>query len=551
MLRHIDIRHYALIDHLDVELAPGFTVITGETGAGKSIIMGALGLLMGQRADAKSIRAGETKCVVEARFDIAAYGLAPLFEELDLDYDDETVVRREIHSNGKSRAFVNDTPVSLSQLKSLAPHLIDIHSQHQNLLLNDSSFQLKVVDAIARSHDELLRYAACYGEYMRVTRELESLRRQAQKALEERDFAQFQYDQLSEAALSATEQEELETELDRLNHAEEVKSELSAVTARFDSDEYGLLQSLKEALSSVRRVARYIDEGETLAARVESSLIELRDLGSEFGAMYNDLEFDPERKRQIEERLDLIYTLEQKHRVKSVAELIALQEEFEAKLQRMDEYDSEIEELARQADALHAELEAAASVLSEKRRAVLREIEEALVERLSYLGMPNASCRVEVTETEGYTSTGRDCVSFLFSANRNTALRPIADIASGGEISRVMLCIKALIASKSELPTIVLDEIDTGVSGEVANRMGEMMRQMAEHMQVITITHLPQIAARGAAHFKVYKADTEEGTTSNIRLLTPEGRLMEIAEMLSGKNPSESAIANARELMGV
>ncbi|MBO8440721.1 MAG: DNA repair protein RecN [bacterium] len=550
MLRHIDIRHYALIDHLDMELAQGFTVITGETGAGKSIIMGALGLLMGQRADAKSIRAGETKCVVEARFDIAAYGLAPLFEELDLDYDDETVVRREIHSNGKSRAFVNDTPVSLSQLKSLAPHLIDIHSQHQNLLLNDSSFQLKVVDAIARSHDELSRYAACYGEYMRVIRELESLRRQAQKALEERDFAQFQYDQLSEAALSATEQEELETELDRLNHAEEVKSELSAISARFDSDEYGLLQSLKEALSSVRRIARYIDEGETLAARVESSLIELRDLGSEFGAMYNDLEFDPERKRQIEERLDLIYTLEQKHRVKSVAELIALQEEFEAKLQRMDEYDSEIEELARQADALHAELEAAASALSEKRRAVTGEIEDALVERLSYLGMPNASCRVEVAETEGYTSTGRDCVSFLFSANRNTALRPIADIASGGEISRVMLCIKALIASKSELPTIVLDEIDTGVSGEVANRMGEMMRQMAEHMQVITITHLPQIAARGAAHFKVYKADTEEGTTSNIRLLTPEGRLMEIAEMLSGKNPSESAIANARELMG-
>lgn len=551
MLRHIEIRHYALIDHLDMELAPGFTVITGETGAGKSIIMGALGLLMGQRADAKAIRDGETKCVVEARFDIAAYDLAPVFEELDLDYDDETVVRREIHANGKSRAFVNDTPVSLAQLKSLAPYLTDIHSQHQNLLLNDSSFQLKVVDAVARSQEERARYASRYAEYMRVTHALDNLKRQAQEAQAERDFAQFQYDQLAGAALSVTEQDELETELDRLNHAEEVKSELSAVTARFDSEEYGILPSLKEALSAVRRIARYVDGGETLASRMESALIELRDLGGEFDTMYNDMEFDPERKRQIEERLDLIYTLEQKHRVKSVAELMALQEEYEAKLQRMDEYDGEIEELARQAEALRGELDAAASVLSAKRRGVAGEIEGALVERLSYLGMPNASLSVDVTETEEYTLTGRDAVSFLFSANRNTALRPITEIASGGEISRVMLCIKALIASKSELPTIVLDEIDTGVSGEVANRMGEMMRQMAEHMQVITITHLPQIAARGASHFKVYKADTEGGTTSNIRRLTQEGRLMEIAEMLSGKNPSESAIANARELMGV
>ena len=556
MLKHLYISQYALIDTLDLDLSDGFSVITGETGAGKSIIMGALALVMGARADAKAVRDGAAKCVVEATFQITDYKLqitdesqlSTFFEEYGLDFEEECVIRREVTAAGKSRAFVNDTPVTLQQMRAIASLLIDIHSQHENLLLNNANFQLKIVDIIAQSSAELAVYKAIYDEWKGVKVRLAEVREMAEKWASERDYAQFQFDQLNDANLVETEQEELEAELETLSHAEEIKTYLSEAANRLDDDQYGIVWQMKEVAQKLAGASKYMKTAETLSERAEGLYIELKDISGEVADACGEMEFDPQRKAWIEERLDAIYSLEQKHRVSSVAELIALRDEYDAKLQRIDSFDEEIAELEKQVAQLTLQLSSAACVLTEKRGSVREQIAEYLVARLQLLGMANARIEVRMSVKE-YASDGVDVVELLFTANKNAELRPIVSIASGGEIARLMLALKCLIAKSAELPTIIFDEIDTGVSGDVAGRMGEMMAEMAKDIQVITISHLPQIAARGAQHFKVFKQDTEDATVTQIVELSLAEREAEIAEMLSGKNPSEAAISAARELL--
>ena len=583
MLKHLYISNYALIDELELSLENGFSVITGETGAGKSIIMGALALVMGARADSKSVREGAQKCVVEASFFVNGqwsmrddrfshtenlslmestefteeaeaspasvnFLLLELFEEYGLDWEEECVIRREVTAAGKSRAFVNDTPVTLQQMRTIASLLVDIHSQHENLLLNNSDFQLKIVDVIAQSGVEREAYKAVYDEWRETAQKLVEVREMAEKWATERDYAQFQFDQLNDANLVETEQDELETELEVLNHTEEIKGDLSEASVRLDDEQYGVVMQLREVKQKVAHAARYMKAAELLTERVESLYAELQDVAAEVAGICSDTEFDPQRKAWVEERLNTIYTLQQKHRVGTVAELIALRDEYDAKLQRIDSFDEEIAGLEKQVSLLTSQLADAANSLTAKRNGVRDEIADYLVDRLQMLGMQNVRIEVQITQKD-YALDGQDAVAFLFTANKNAELRPIASIASGGEIARLMLALKCLIARSAELPTIIFDEIDTGVSGEVAARMGEMMASMAEYIQVLTITHLPRIAARGKQHFKVYKQDTEERTITKITQLTPSQREAEIAEMLSGKNPSEAAILAARELL--
>ena len=561
MLKHLYISQYALIDALELDLSNGFSVITGETGAGKSIIMGALALVMGARADAKSVREGAQKCVVEVTFQITDYRLqitdnfstfnfqlSTQFEEYGLDLEEECVIRREVTAAGKSRAFINDTPVTLQQMRTIVSLLIDIHSQHENLLLNNTDFQLNVVDIIAQSAEEREAYKAVYDDWRTTVQKLAEVREMAEKWASERDYAQFQFEQLKDANLLETEQDELEDELEVLNHTEEIKGDLLEVSSRLDDEQYGVVMQLREVKQKVAHAARYMKQAEGLVERVESLYVELKDVSAEVSDMCGDMEFDPQRKAWVEERLNTIYALEQKHRVGTVAELIALRDEYDAKVQRIDSFDEEIAVLEEQVARLASELASVADVLTEKRGGVRNEIAAYLVERLQLLGMVNARIEVRISKKD-YSVDGQDVVEFVFTANKNAELRPIASIASGGEIARLMLALKCLIAKSAELPTIIFDEIDTGVSGEVAGRMGEMMADMAEDIQVLTITHLPQIAARGKQHFKVYKQDTDDATVTQIVELSASERELEIAEMLSGKNPSETAILAARELL--
>ena len=562
MLKHLYISQYALIDTLELDLTDGFSVITGETGAGKSIIMGALALVMGARADAKAVRDGATKCVVEAtfvnaqctmhnaQFSTLNSQLSTLFEEYGLDFEEECVIRREVTSAGKSRAFVNDTPVTLQQMRAIASLLIDINSQHENLLLNNSDFQLKIVDIIAQSRVEKEAYRAVYDEWRMTMQKLAEVREIAEKWATERDYAQFQFEQLNEANLIATEQDELEAELETLNHVEEIKGDLSGALSRLDDEQYGIVLQMREVKQNVAHTARYMKQAEALTERLESLYVELKDVSAEVADMCGDMEFDPQRKAWIEERLDAIYSLEQKHRVASVPELIALRDEYEAKLQRIDSFDDEIAALEKELSALSSQLSTEAKRLTDKRSGVCEKIADYLVERLQLLGIVNARIEVRMSAKD-YALDGADVVEFLFTANKNAELRPIASIASGGEIARLMLALKCLIAKSAELPTIIFDEIDTGVSGDVAGRMAEMMDEMARDIQVLTISHLPQIAARGVQHFKVFKYDTDDATVTRVVELSASERELEIAEMLSGKNPSEAAISAARELLAI
>ena len=562
MLKHLYISQYALIDTLELDLTDGFSVITGETGAGKSIIMGALALVMGARADAKAVRDGATKCVVEAtfvnaqctmhnaQFSTLNSQLSTLFEEYGLDFEEECVIRREVTSAGKSRAFVNDTPVTLQQMRAIASLLIDIHSQHENLLLNNSDFQLKIVDIIAQSRVEKEAYRAVYDEWRMTMQKLAEVREIAEKWATERDYAQFQFEQLNEANLIATEQDELETELETLNHVEEIKGDLSGALSRLDDEQYGIVLQMREVKQNVAHTAKYMKQAEALTERLESLYVELKDVSAEVADMCGDMEFDPQRKAWIEERLDAIYSLEQKHRVSSVSELIALRDEYEAKLQRIDSFDDEIATLEKELSVLSSQLSTEAKRLTVKRSGVCEKIADYLVERLQLLGIVNARIEVRMSAKD-YALDGADVVEFLFTANKNAELRPIASIASGGEIARLMLALKCLIAKSAELPTIIFDEIDTGVSGDVAGRMAEMMDEMARDIQVLTISHLPQIAARGVQHFKVFKYDTDDATVTRVVELSASERELEIAEMLSGKNPSEAAISAARELLSI
>ena len=548
MLRSLYIQNYALIEKLDISFSSGFSVITGETGAGKSIILGAIGLLLGQRADVKAIRVGASKCIIEARFDISAYGMQPFFEENELEYEEECILRREVSASGKSRAFINDTPASLVQMKELGEQLIDVHSQHQNLLLNKEGFQLNVLDILSHNEEALSAYQHIFGAWKQAQQDLEALVARANQDKSDEDYIRFQLEQLEEAHLSAGEQEELEQEADTLSHAEEIKAGLYRVGQMLYSDEGGLLSGLKECLNTMLGLQRVYPVAGELAERMESTYIELKDISQEVSGKEDEIEFNPERLDEVNERLNLIYTLQQKHRVSTVGELLALTDEYAAKLSAITSSDEHIEELKARCDALYNKVKKQAAVLTKARTAAAREVEKQMAARLVPLGMPNVRFQVEIGARKEPGIHGADTVNFLFSANKNGALQSVSSVASGGEIARVMLSIKAMIAGAVKLPTIVFDEIDTGVSGEIADRMADIMEQ---DRQVISITHLPQIAARGCAHYKVYKQDNETETNSHIRRLTDDERVEEIAHMLSGAKLTEAALNNARALLEV
>ena len=552
MLRSLYIQNYALIEKLDIDFGSGFSVITGETGAGKSIILGAIGLLLGQRADVKSIRQGAAKCVIEARFEIAGYGMRPFFEENELEYEDECILRREVYASGKSRAFINDTPASLVQMKELGEQLIDVHSQHQNLLLNKEGFQLNVLDILAHDEEELNNYQSLHREWKQVQQDLEDLIVLAEQNKADEDYIRFQLEQLEDAQLAAGEQEELEQEADTLSHAEEIKAGLFRAGQVMNSDEGGLLSALKECLNTMLGLQKVYPSAGELAERLESSYIELKDISQEVSGKEEEIEFNPVRLEEVNDRLNLIYTLQQKHRVTTVDELLALADDYAAKLANITSSDEQIEELKVRSEALYSKVKKQAAVLTKLRTAAAREVEKQMAARLIPLGMPNVRFRVEIGARKEPGVHGADTVNFLFSANKNGALQSISSVASGGEIARVMLSVKAMIAGAVKLPTIVFDEIDTGVSGEIADRMADIMPEMGDSdRQVISITHLPQIAARGRAHYKVYKQDNETETNSHIRRLADEERIEEIAHMLSGATLTDAALNNAKALLGI
>lgn len=552
MLRSLYIQNYALIEKLDINFSSGFSVITGETGAGKSIILGAIGLLLGQRADVKSIRVGASKCVIEARFDISAYSMHPFFEENELEYENECILRREVHSSGKSRAFINDSPASLVQLKELGEQLIDVHSQHQNLLLNKEGFQLNVLDILSHNDEDLSAYQLLYKQWRQAQQDLEALTTRAEQDKSDEDYIRFQLEQLEEAQLSEGEQDELEQEADTLSHAEDIKAGLYRVNQTLYSDDNGLLAGLKDCLNTMLGIQKVYTPAVELAERMESTYIELKDISQEVSSQEEEIEFNPARLDEVNERLNLIYTLQQKHRVTTVDELLALAEDFATKLSAITSSEENVEELKVRCEALYNKVKKQAAVLTKSRTTAAREVEKQMSARLMPLGMPNVRFQVEIGVRKEPGAHGADTVNFLFSANKNGTLQSISSVASGGEIARVMLSIKAMIAGAVKLPTIVFDEIDTGVSGEIADRMADIMQEMGENnRQVISITHLPQIAARGRAHYKVYKQDNEIETNSHIRRLTDKERVEEIAHMLSGATLTEAALNNAKALLNL
>ncbi|WP_278505007.1 DNA repair protein RecN [Phocaeicola barnesiae] len=552
MLQAIYIQNYALIDKLDIDFTPGFSVITGETGAGKSIILGAIGLLLGQRADVKAIKNGATKCIVEARFRIATYGLEDFFAENDIEYDEEEcIIRREVSANGKSRAFINDTPASLSQIKILGEKLIDVHSQHQNLLLNKEGFQLNILDILAQDEKELSDYQKSYREYRQVCHDLEDFIVQAEKSRQDEDYLRFQLEQLEEANLQAGEQVSLEQEAETLSHAEDILAGLYKAGQLMDGDENGTLALTKECIQTLQNVSKVYPPAQEWLERLDSCYIELKDLAREISGSQEAVEFNPARLDFVNERLNLIYTLQQKHHVKSVEELIALTADYRMRLDAITSFDERIAALRNRQQELYQTVLQKAEVLTEVRTRSARYIERQMESLLVPLGMPNVRFAVELSPRKEPDAKGMDSVTFLFSANKNGTLQNVASIASGGEIARVMLSLKAMIAGAVKLPTIIFDEIDTGVSGSIAEKMALIMQDMGrQNRQVISITHLPQIAARGIAHYKVYKEDTETGTNSHIRRLSDEERVQEIAHMLSGATLTEAAMNNARALLG-
>ena len=549
MLQRLYIKNFTLIDVLDIAFEGGFSVITGETGAGKSIILGALGLLLGQRADSKAIKAGRDRCVIEAHFDLSRYGMEDFFKENDLDYDaHDCILRREVNSSGKSRAFVNDSPVALTTLRELGSQLVDIHSQHQNLLLNKEDFQLNVVDIIAGDGEALADYAASFKELRTATRQLEQMRETIAKNKENEDFLRFQHHELDEAKLIDGEQEELEQEYGILSHAEEIKSALFEADNILSGDG-GVVERLKAAAHSVETVAHLVPDIAETTDRLGSSFIELKDIANEISRQAERIDFDPARMEEVNERLDTIYRLQQKFHVASVAELIGLRDDFAEQLNQIDGGDDALRELEEREKALKGVCQQKAAHLTAIRSAAARTVEKEMRQRLVPLGIPKVQFEVSVTE-KPLAADGHDKVAFLFTANTSTPLQPVAQVASGGEIARVMLSLKAMISGAVKLPTIIFDEIDTGVSGKVAEMMARIMQEMGDNdRQVISITHLPQIAARGAVHYKVFKEEADEGTVSQMRRLGDSERVAEIAQMLSGSDISEAAIKNAEELL--
>ena len=553
MLQSIFIQNYALIDKLDIAFEPGFSVITGETGAGKSIILGAIGLLLGQRADVKAIRNGATKCIVEAKFSIASYGMEEFFKANDIEYDsDECIIRREVNINGKSRAFINDTPASLSQMKVLGEKLIDVHSQHQNLLINKEGFQLNILDILAQDIKELTDYQNEYNEYRKVSRELDECIRQAEETRKEEDYIRFQLQQLDEAELKEGEVAELEQEAETLSHAEDIKAGLYRSAQNIGGDEGGCLTLIKDSINTLQTVSKVFAKANEWKERLESCYIEIKDISHDMDDAQEAVEFNPSRLDFVNSRLNMIYSMMQKHHVKTDAELIEIAENYRQQLDMITSSDERISELESKKKKLYDSVIHKAEILTALRTESAGKIQSQMESLLIPLGMPNVKFAVEICRKKEPDINGLDAVNFLFSANKNGTLQNVASIASGGEIARVMLSLKAMIAGAVKLPTIIFDEIDTGVSGSIAEKMALIMQDMGrQDRQVLSITHLPQIAARGNAHYKVYKEDTETGTNSHIIRLSDEERINEIANMLSGSTMTEAARNNARSLLGL
>lgn len=552
MLKQLYIKNFTLIDELDIQLFPGFSVITGETGAGKSIILGALSLLLGQRADSKSIKSGCDRCIIEAHFDLSRYQLESLFADNDIDYDHEDCIfRRELTSTGKSRSFINDTPVSLAVMKSIGQQLVDIHSQHQNLLLQEEDFQLNVVDIIAQDGKQLSDYQQAFKDYQTARKAVVRMEEELAKAAENEDFMRFQYNELQEANLEPGQQEELEQESETLSHVEDIKEALFNAEGILSGEEANLVESLREVSRTLSGIKGVFADVAEVTERIDSCYIELKDIAAEVSQLSSHVDYDPKRLDFINDQLGIIYSLEKKHRVETVEELITLRNQLKEQLSHLDNSSEEMDILRQQEKAAREKALKKASELNALRLKAAQKVEKEMKSRLVPLGIPNIRFVVDITQTE-MTEKGTDKVAFLFSANTSTAMQPVAQIASGGEIARVMLSLKAMISGTVKLPTIIFDEIDTGVSGRVAEMMAKIMQEMGQtDRQVISITHLPQIAALGRHHYKVYKEETKEGTKSRMSLLSDEERIQEIAQMLSGSDVTTAAINNAKELLKI
>ena len=552
MLQQLYIKNFTLIDELDIELHPGFSVITGETGAGKSIILGAIGLLLGQRADSKSIKQGADRCVIEAHFDLSRYDLKPFFDENDIEYDDhDTIIRRELTAAGKSRAFINDTPVALTMLKEVGDQLMDVHSQHQNLLLNKQDFQLNVVDILANDSKELEEYQQCFANYQQKMKELNQLREEIERNKQNADFLQFQYDELEAAQLVEGEQEELEQQSETMSHAEDIKTALYEADNALNGDESGVVSQVKSAYNALNGISKVMPKTAELTERLDSCRIELKDIADEVSQLLERTDFNPAELDNINNRLDRLYELEKKYHVETVEELIQQRDNLKLKLSHIENSDEAVSEMEKEVAKLRSLCAHRAETISTMRRATADNMRSQLAQRLEQLGMPHARFDVSITKTE-LGKNGQDSISFLFSANTSTPLQPVSQVASGGEIARVMLSLKAMISGAVKLPTIIFDEIDTGVSGKIAEKMAQIMQEMGRtERQVISITHLPQIAALGSHHYRVSKEETKNGTVSHMTELNNEERITEIAQMLSGSDISDAAIQNAKELLKI
>jgi len=550
MLCNLAVENYALISTLEIEFRKGLTIITGETGAGKSILLGALSLILGRRADSSVLLDKRKKCIVEGTFEIAHYGLDAYLTENEIDYEDRTIVRREISVTGKSRAFINDSPVTLEVLSGFGSRLIDIHSQHHNLHLANSQFQMMVIDNFAHNQQSLKKYTYRYTEYRDLLAKHRNLQENSGKLKSELDYLEFQFKQLDEAQLKEGEQEELELELAKLTHAGEIKSALSATISLLEGENTATLQQLKECAGYISRIYKYLPDGENLYRRLEAAYIDLKDISHDIGMLDDKFDPDPSDLARVSDRLNLLYDLQKKHRVSTVNELAALRDQFGQKITEINSLDFNLEETEKDLEKKRQLLTESALELRQKRQEVLAPFEQKIIELMREVGIPNAGFKVQQDPADDFTDQGTDRILFLFSANKNIAPQEISRIASGGELSRLMLCIKSLLMDASGLPTLIFDEIDTGVSGEIAERVGNIINRMAERMQIINVTHLPQVASKGQHHYLIYKTEDEHTAVTHVKLLTPEERRMEIAKMLSGEEVTHAALENARALLG-
>jgi len=550
MIQSLYIRNYVLIDELEMDFSGGFTTITGETGAGKSILMGALNLILGQRVDTSILKLKDAKCIVEGTFR-AGEGLQKVFAEHDLDAEPLTLIRREIAPGGKSRAFINDTPVNLAVLKEVGNHLVDIHSQHQNLQLSDHRYQLDVLDFLGGNQQELKEYRECFRKYQSVSEEITRVREETRKLKDDLDYMQFQYNELDAAHLKTGELENLEAEFQRAEHAEEISQALIRSAELLMQEGEGILDRLRETLGALKKVASVYTPAGQLSERMESALIELKDIAAELEERAGKSDLEPGKLEQLQERIDLLYGLMQKHRARDVDELVALKNRYSEQIEEITFSGETIEKLERKKESLKEEMKRTAGILHKNRAIAGDRLQEKVEAQLKELGIPNARFRVDIVTDREFGPSGTDEIMFLFSANKQVALEEISRVASGGEISRLMLCIKAMVSDRKGMPTLIFDEIDAGVSGEIAEKVGGIMALLSRGRQVMAITHLPQVASMGRDHFIVYKEDTDDATYTRIRKLAAEERIREIARMLSGESVTEAALSNARELLRV